>query len=300
LLTVVWPLARLLRRGTDREYLKAWDLQTGELKSSLQGHTGGVWSLAEHCGTLYSGSDDGSIKAWSNTTNATNMTCTKTVPAHEGRVRALHYAEGTLYSGGHDGKVKLTIPTLPPPCPHPAMLTLLLQVYAWDMSTGEKTATFAASGGWITAIISLEGGLLAVASTDKSVTVYDKATLASIATLQHESWVSSLAADATNLYAGVGDGSVTVWNASSRSLLCKLTGHMEHHAVSALALREGILYTTAWDGAVMRWSMAEVETKLANQAAVVAVEVKAVAAVEKEPEEVVQNIFDETDCELLD
>ena len=92
-------------RGANREYLKAWDVQTGELKGTLAGHTGGVWTLAAGDGVLYSGSDDGSIKAW----DAATLACTRTIPAHEGRVRALHIAEGVLYSGGHDSKARLAI-----------------------------------------------------------------------------------------------------------------------------------------------------------------------------------------------
>ena len=61
--------------------------------------------MAAGDGVLYSGSDDGSIKAW----DAATLACTRTIPAHEGRVRALHIAEGVLYSGGHDSKARLAI-----------------------------------------------------------------------------------------------------------------------------------------------------------------------------------------------
>ena len=79
---------------------------------------------------------------------------------------------------------------------------------------------------------------------------------------------------------------------------------MEHHAVTSIALQNGVLHSTSWDGAVVRWSTSVVAAELQNQAAA-AIKLKSEAAVSQEaplPEKgvEVQNIFDETDCELLD
>ena len=108
-----------------------------------------------------------------------------------------------------------------------------------------------------------------------------------------------MAADGSTLYAGVGDATVVVWRAVSSDMVCKLTGHMEHHAVTCLLLHDSILYTGAWDGLTMRWDTATIEDKLKSQVKAVPDVTMAIEA-EKQPEKVVQSIFDETDCELLD
>ena len=92
----------LLSRGNNREYLKAWDIQTGELKKNFEEQTSAVWCSVVVDGVLYTGGEDGLIKAW----DATTFACVKTLAAHEGRVRTLHYSaeEARLYSGGHDSK----------------------------------------------------------------------------------------------------------------------------------------------------------------------------------------------------
>ena len=79
---------------------------------------------------------------------------------------------------------------------------------------------------------------------------------------------------------------------------------MEHHAVTSIALHNGVLHSTSWDGAVVRWNTSDVAAKIQSQAAA-AIKLESEAVVSQEaplPEKgvEVQNIFDETDCELLD
>ena len=52
--------------GSGDRTVKLWDVATGKLLASLQGHTGGVYSVAwsPDGKTLASGSDDRTVKLW--------------------------------------------------------------------------------------------------------------------------------------------------------------------------------------------------------------------------------------------
>jgi len=261
-------------KGANREHLKSWDLTTGAPLKTFEGHRNAVWSLVAVNGLLYSGGEDGTIRIWDPAT----AECKQVLEGHEGKVRSLQYveAEGRLYSGGHDGKV-----------------------IVWDVATGEQVKIFSQQSGWITAVL-VTAELVCVASVDKTVGVFAKASGEKKATLAQESWASSLAFYDGVLFVGVGDATVCAWNPLTGELLFKTQGHMAHHAVSALLVTEGTLYTAAWDGVAHQWDIATLQEKVANFVPEPVVET---VVIEKSAEAAVENnasIFDETDCELLD
>ena len=57
----------LLVTGSDDNTLKVWCIDKGEVKYTLSGHTGGVWtSQISQCGRfIVSGSTDRTVKVWS-------------------------------------------------------------------------------------------------------------------------------------------------------------------------------------------------------------------------------------------
>ena len=83
-----------------------WSLKEIMCKNTLYGHTRGVTSLAYYAeeGIIYSGSHDGSIRAWNEETGE----CFRTVDAHSTTIWGLATdpSTGILYSGGSDGKIK--------------------------------------------------------------------------------------------------------------------------------------------------------------------------------------------------
>jgi WD40 repeat protein len=56
----------LLVSGGDDQTVRLWNVETGEIITTLQGHTDRVWSVAFSCDneTLASGSNDGTIRLW--------------------------------------------------------------------------------------------------------------------------------------------------------------------------------------------------------------------------------------------
>jgi WD40 repeat protein len=60
------PDGRTLAAGTGRGEVELWDVASGRRRSTLRGHTGGVWALvfAPDGQTLFSGGDDDTVRAW--------------------------------------------------------------------------------------------------------------------------------------------------------------------------------------------------------------------------------------------
>ena len=54
----------ILYSGSDDATIRAWNLDTNECITTLQGHTRGVRCLIVHNNILYSGSTDTTIRAW--------------------------------------------------------------------------------------------------------------------------------------------------------------------------------------------------------------------------------------------
>jgi len=264
-------------KGTQREFLKSWNIATGELIRNLSGHTGGVWALATAPGMLFSASEDRTIRVWDIETGE----CLRILQGHEGLVRCLCYdeEEGRLYSGGHDNKV-----------------------LSWDPNTGEQVGSFMGPGkSWITALL-VDRGMLYASSTDKTVYVYDKASAERKSILNHENWVSSLAAHDGMLFTGVGDSTVCAWDPLKAELKFKLKGHLEFNAVSALLVHGGSLLSAGWDGAVTKWNLTMLQEKFESS---LSPPEDVPVSKEQTKESCCDNstsgsIFDEVDVELLD
>ena len=54
----------ILYSGSYDKTIRAWNLDTNECITALQGHTSGVECLIVHNNILYSGSNDNTIRAW--------------------------------------------------------------------------------------------------------------------------------------------------------------------------------------------------------------------------------------------
>ena len=97
-------------------------------------------------GTLYSGSDDETIKVW----NTTEGTCVKTMIGHTSWVCALAVApDGTLYSGSTDGTIK-----------------------AWSTNDGVCVKTLEGHTDWVSSLALTPDGTLYSGSHDWSIKVW--------------------------------------------------------------------------------------------------------------------------------
>jgi len=269
-------------KGEDRQFLKAWDMESGTSHSFASPHDGGVWSLAvdEASGRLFSGSDDRTIHV----NDINTHECVRVLEGHEAKVRCLQFcaSDQRLYSGGHDGKV-----------------------LAWDVEAGEISSRYEGWGNncFVTAIVVDEDAVYA-ASSDKTVCIWDKATGEKRCTLNHDTWVSALVRHGSTLFVGLGDGTVKAWDAEKPDavLLYTLKAHTKFNAVSAMLMHGDELVTAGWDGLVCVWDVLALGEEAARNAAK---NVQEAAAVPQKGVEMISDVqensmFDNTDCELLD
>ena len=100
------PDGLTLASGSSDE-IKLWDVATGELKATLEGHTDRVWSVAFSPDglTLASGSGDETIKLW----DVASGDLKTTFEGHVRRVSSVAFSPDglTLASGSDDGTIKL-------------------------------------------------------------------------------------------------------------------------------------------------------------------------------------------------
>lgn len=71
--------------GSEDANINIFDVNTGELRMSLEGHEGGVWALQYLGNTLVSGSTDRTVRVWDMTTGQ----CTQVFEGHTSTVRCL-------------------------------------------------------------------------------------------------------------------------------------------------------------------------------------------------------------------
>ncbi|GME80404.1 unnamed protein product [Ambrosiozyma monospora] len=75
--------------GSADNAIYIYDTETGELRSTLEGHTGGVWAMKYSGNTLASGSTDRSVRIW----NIKQGKCTHIFKGHVSTVRCMEIIE---------------------------------------------------------------------------------------------------------------------------------------------------------------------------------------------------------------
>ena len=225
-----------LASGTDDGELHLWIPDTGQLSTSLTGHTAAVLSVAfspvDH-DVLASGSADGTIRLWNAETEAHQRTLT----GHTDSVLTVAFPSdgGLLASGSADGTIRL-----------------------WDAETGEHQQTFTEHTGAVQSVaFSFDGGLLASGSADGMVRLWDLATGELKAVLDHKSSVLSVAfSPRDSLFAtGSADGTARLWDPLTWGLMATL-GHESPVRSVAFNPDGGLLASGVEDGKVRQWQVA--------------------------------------------
>ena len=175
-----------------------WDVNTGLLKATLEGHTGTVDSIAfspdgRMLASCSEGFEDNSIELWHVVTGQ----LIATLEGHTGGVFSVAFSPDgkTLASGAgfEDNSIKL-----------------------WDISTVENEETLKSDKGYVLSVaFSPDGRTLASANSGSSVSLWDIATKQQIAVLTgHNSVVYCVAfsPDGKTLASGSNDGTILLWD----------------------------------------------------------------------------------------
>jgi len=206
---VAWsPDGKTLASGSSDKTVKLWDLATGKLFATLQGHTETVYSVAwsPDGKTVASGSFDKTVKLWESATGK----LLATLQGHTGEVESVAWSPDgkILASGSRDETVRL-----------------------WESVTGKLLATLQGHTDTVYSVAwSPDGKTLASGSYDKTVKLWDPATGKLLATLQgHTDSVYSVAwsPDGKTVASGSSDKTVELWESATGKLLATLQGHTD-------------------------------------------------------------------------
>lgn len=248
--------------GSDDSNINVYDTKTGALKSTLEGHEGGVWALEYYGNTLVSGSTDRSVRVW----DIEAAECTQVFQGHVSTVRCLQIllpteigklSDGTpdtmpkeplIITGSRDANLRVWklpqpgdpryYPTGPPPADsdNPYFIRLL---------TGHHQSVRA---------IAAHGDTLVSGSYDCTVRVWKISTGEAVHRLQgHALKVYSVVLDhkRNRCISGSMDNLVKIWSLDTGSTLYTLEGHIS--LVGLLDLKEDKLVSAAADSTLRVW-----------------------------------------------
>jgi len=212
--------------GSNDSTIKAWDIKTGKCIATFHGHNGSVRSLALAGQTLFSGSVDNTIKAW----NIKTGECIATFHGHNGWVLSLAVVGETLFSGSYDSTIK-----------------------AWDIKTGKCIATFEGHEDMVNSL-AVVGETLFSGSDDNTIKAWNIKTGTCIATFEgHEDMVNSLAVVGETLFSGSDDFTIKAWDIKTGKCIATFEGHED--VVYSLAVVGETLFSSSDDDTIKAWDI---------------------------------------------
>jgi WD40 repeat protein/tRNA A-37 threonylcarbamoyl transferase component Bud32 len=268
-----------LASGDSDGMIQLWDVSSGRIINSLQGHLARVSKLvfSPDGARLVSWSDDKTVKLWDASPDPELLT-----DQQSKYYSSMAYSlDGTQMAlGGHDGIVsvwdvstrqqtaRLRGPdcsvkgiTFSPDGKRLAWGTPLNTIELWDVSTGQKTATLQGHSNWVSRVaFSPDGTQLASGSIDETIKLWDLSTGQEKATLQgHRSWVLSLDFSADGKL--LASGSLTdikLWDvATGKETATLIPGYGNGHQVLSLDFSsDGRWLASGHDyGGIKLWNM---------------------------------------------
>ncbi|ORZ00740.1 WD40-repeat-containing domain protein [Syncephalastrum racemosum] len=203
--------------GSDDHHVNIYDIKTGELRRTLEGHDGGVWALQYIGNTLVTGSTDRTIRIWDMDTgrcrhifrgHGSTVRCLTIVTPTRTRSGQLEPRRTLLVSGSRDHTVRV-----------------------WELPSMENST------------------IDSEARTSEH--MYQRHKL-----VGHEGSVRALAAHGSMLASGSYDNTVRIWNISTGRLQHVLKGHEQKVYTVVIDGERGKCISGSMDSTVRIWDMA--------------------------------------------
>ncbi|KAJ3100215.1 hypothetical protein HK100_004741, partial [Physocladia obscura] len=188
---------KFIASGSSDNTVKIWDIQTGMVINTFEGHSGSVNSVSMSTDIIVSGSEDNLIKIWDTETGVLNCT----LEGHNSPVLAVSISANGLFivSGSRDNTVKV-----------------------WNAKTGLIHVTIKAHDVSVLAVaISATASFIVSGSRDASVKIWNTQTGGLIGTFDgHTDHVNSVAisTDEKLIVSGSNDNTVKIWDVQKRKM----------------------------------------------------------------------------------
>ncbi|KAI8344678.1 WD40-repeat-containing domain protein [Chlamydoabsidia padenii] len=220
------PARTLVSGGCDRD-VRVWDLDTGERRHILRGHTSTVRCIKmKDKRTVVTGSRDCTIRVWDIERGA----LVHLLLGHQHSVRCLEIHGNTVVSGSYDSTARI-----------------------WSLQTGRCLHVLSGHQSQIYAI-AYDGQKVATGSLDYTIKVWSSETGQCLATLQgHTSLVGQLQLSGTTLISGGSDGCLRVWSMTTYECLQQISAH--DNSVTCLQFDDRRMLSCGNDGKVRLWDL---------------------------------------------
>ena len=186
------PDGKTLASGSEHGTVRSWEVGSGQLKTTLQGHKHGIYSISFSPDGTTLASGGSKVRLWEIDSGQLKTT----IGYGSGAYWVTFSPDGkTLASGSWDGTIRL-----------------------WEVSSGQLKTTLQGHKEGITSVsFAPDGTILASGSRDGTIRLWEVSSGQLEDTLQgHEEYVSSVSfsSDGTTLASGSGDGTVLLWDMS--------------------------------------------------------------------------------------
>lgn len=221
------PKTNTIVSGSDDQTLKVWSSETGRCITTLEGHTGGVWSSQlSPDDIVISGSTDRTLKVWKAHTGDLKYT----LFGHTSTVRCLALDGDYVVSGSRDTTLRL-----------------------WDITKGTCKHIFMGHSQAVRCV-EYKNDIIVSGAYDHLVMVWDARTGACCHALEcHYSRIYSLQFDGRTIASGSLDSTICIWDAATGKLRHHLEGHQS--LTSKMQLRGNLLVSANADSFCKVWNI---------------------------------------------
>lgn len=266
---------QFLASGYEDKTIRLWNLATGEVISTLTGHSQGIKSVAfSPDGTiLATGSDDQTVKLW----NVSNGQEIYTLSGHSQAVKSVAFSPDgqVLASGSWDKTIKLW--NVQTGVAEKTLTGHRLQVSAvafsptghilgsascdrtvrlWDLTSGTSTPFYGHAWAVLAIAFSPDGKTLATGSDDNTIILWDWKTGTRLHTLSGHSWsvvALTFSPDGETLVSGSWDQTIQLWQVSTGKKIATLTGHLDSVSSVAMSSDGQMIASGSQDKTIKLW-----------------------------------------------